>query len=402
MKYKIAYLGNQIAYAGGAMSLYLMVMSLDGKLFDRYLYSSNCDSVVMKDELEKELKEVKLLNIKQIVSVPGHKTSLLRFFLYRITAKKQAYKIINILIKNKIDILHINNSVFSHLYPYLKTYKNLKIVTHLREEIHYNGIGLIQKYIINNIFKYSDALISINQKEAEPFIHHHNLHVVPNPFDFSSLKAKLDLNETRRKLNINENTIVVGMLGRFTRNKGQLLFIEVIKEIIKMKEYKNVVFLIIGSQPPKPFWKRMAKKVLFKEDYAYKVMKAMNENNIKSKIKLIQYSYGNREYHQILDIVVRPSLYSDPWGRDIIESMALRKPIIATGKSEMFVKNGESGYLVYPINKTKIAEKIIELIDNPLQREKFGENGYNIVYKQCNTVTYSEKIENIYKKLLSI
>jgi glycosyltransferase involved in cell wall biosynthesis len=103
----------------------------------------------------------------------------------------------------------------------------------------------------------------------------------------------------------------------------------------------------------------------------------------------------------MFDIYVRPDNTAQPWGRDIIEAMALKKPVIATGTSEFYVENGVTGYLVPPKNPEKLAEKIFELINDPQKRLAMGEVGYTKIKSMCDLEEYGKKMIRIYDNLIS-
>ena len=101
-----------------------------------------------------------------------------------------------------------------------------------------------------------------------------------------------------------------------------------------------------------------------------------------------------------MNIIVRPAISGDPWGRDIIESMSLKKPIIATGISNFFVEDGLTGFLVSPKDSKNLANKILELINDPIKARIFGEVGYEKVKRMCDISSFGKKMDNIYQEVL--
>lgn len=93
-----------------------------------------------------------------------------------------------------------------------------------------------------------------------------------------------------------------------------------------------------------------------------------------NNVKIIPFTFEIYDYLSNIDIYVRPDLMGSPWGRDIIEAMALAKPIVATGFSEFYVENNKTGYLV-PVNDVEaMADKnyifdIISWIKNNFWRK---------------------------------
>lgn len=80
--------------------------------------------------------------------------------------------------------------------------------------------------------------------------------------------------------------------------------------------------------------------------------------------------------YAIADVVVLPSL-EEPFGRVLIEAMALRKPVVATwgGGVPEVVEDGKTGLLVPPGDATALAEAIVHLASDPELRQTLGEKG---------------------------
>ncbi len=102
------------------------------------------------------------------------------------------------------------------------------------------------------------------------------------------------------------------------------------------------------------------------------------------------------------DLVLMPSLCLDCFPRVNIEAMAAGKPVVGTcfgGTSEAVI-DGETGYIVNPLNVELIAEKIIDLLENPDKAKKFGQAGYDRVKREFTIEKQAEKTKQAYEKYL--
>lgn len=394
----IAFLGNQIAYGGGATSFYLLVKSICDSRFKKFVYASTIHSQEMKRKFFKHCEKVESIDIKEVKSSQTSLTSWSKYITAKLQAKNNALELINRIENDGASILHVNNSVFSHLYKYIKENSNIKIITHIRELITSNENSKVAKKIIKNIYTYSDAIIAISNNEVVPFHNFKELHIVPNPFDFS--KTKNIMNNFREKYNIDDNVVLIGMMSRFNRSKGHLLFLESLKEIKKSNlTEKSFKFILIGITKPTPVLKKILRRILLKNSYREEVLSYIDKNDLINDVILIPFTKSIFQILKALDIIVRPSLYCDPWGRDLIESMAFKKPIVATGNSEFYIENNVNGYLV---NKSSslLADKISLLINKENIRSDFGTRGYYKIKKMCDISNYGTKIEKVYHKLI--
>ena len=376
--------------------MYLLIKSVNSNEYDKLLYVISCRSEEMKTDFLKHCEKVELVKVGPIYNdQAGGKTSILSLMLKRLFPPKRFLKT---LLDNEIDILHINSSVFPHIQKFIKENSNIKIVTHVREMIPRYGLGLVQQYMISRIYRYSDAVIAISDNEAQYFIGHANLTIIPNPFDFSKIDQ---IKSTFRADNqFPADVVSVGMMGQFHKAKGHMDFLKALKIIIEGKESKfPFLFVLIGIYPEVSFLKLLLKRMLFKNDYRSEVLDYIKGNGLEKYVKIVPYSYRIFNILNAMDIMVRPSCAGDPWGRDIIESMAFGKPVVATGDSEYLVKEGVTGYLVPRQLPERLAEKILDLINNPQKRKVFGENGKERVLGMCDLSKYGSKIMKVYRNL---
>lgn len=391
----IAYLAHGTGHGGAGASLIILVRSINDKKIRKYLYVNRITKWKGIESFFKMFEKVELIQLPSIYNDLAGGNTPIEEFNKIITTPFNGF--IEKLKEDCIDLIHINTSVFPHIHKVIKDNTNIKIITHVREIIPKYGNGEVQKFMIQQILNYSDAIICISDNEAKPFHEHKNLHVLPNPFDFDEIT---NINPILRKsFSVKKDTVLIGMFGQFHKMKGQLLFLEILNHIKKQNKTKfDFKFVVIGCNI-NPYWKRLTKLLLNKPDYGHEFLTYIKKNKLEKHLILIPYVSNVFDYVSELDIVVRPSLSSDPWGRDIIESMALRKPIVATGDSEFYIKNNYSGFLVNKDNIDLISSKINELINDEKLRKLFGDRGRQIIEQKCNINNYQREIYKIYESV---
>jgi len=382
---KIAFLTNYISYGGAAKSLLLLIESLCNQNYKLYLFVVHCSSLEMKKEFEQYVEFVKLVNLPEIQSC---QTDSLKINRQNTNEKKLDLTQIEFFAEELnhlgIDILHINNSVFSAIYKTVRNRTDVKIISHIREWVDWDGIHQKQKYIIETIKNNSDAIICISNTEAQAFKQHPLLFTIPNPFDFQEIEY-IDKNTTniKSKLEIADNVFLVGMMGSFIRNKGAIDFLKALAYLKKDKvNIKDLKFIILGGMiDTKPnVVKQSLRKILGRNMFHYEIYKFLKKENLFNEVIFLSNRKNVLEIVNSFDIAVRPSYSGDPWGRDIIEYMALKKPVVATGSSEFFIKNGETGFLVPPEDYIELAEKIYWLYMNKNERIEMGQRAFNYVF----------------------
>jgi glycosyltransferase involved in cell wall biosynthesis len=103
-----------------------------------------------------------------------------------------------------------------------------------------------------------------------------------------------------------------------------------------------------------------------------------------------------------LDILLVPS-WHEPFGRSVIEAMAVGTPVIATnvgGPNEVLV-NRMTGLLLPPRHPRAWAEAVLELLEDPSDRTRIAENAAEAVRARFDRDQQIEEIAEVYHELCS-
>ena len=105
-------------------------------------------------------------------------------------------------------------------------------------------------------------------------------------------------------------------------------------------------------------------------------------------------------YYSRADVFVAPSVWDEPLGLVILESMACQTPVVVTRKGgiPLAVKDGYNGFFVRPRNSVEIVEKVNKLLDDSTMRYKMGQNARKSVEKKFSWETIGMKFEHMYVK----
>lgn len=390
---RLGILAHGLNFGGAGTSLYLLIKSIYRKNIQIYLYVPQIQSNEILNLVEGMGVTVRYVELKQLRNCQTDKSSMfdiIKALLY------PSNKFIEDIKADRINVLHINTSVYSHVLATIKKSLRIKIITHVRELIPNYGLGLLRNYVINNIRKYSDVIVAISNNEATAFQGHPRLCCMANPYDFDGIKNLHTEAVSNSKTN---GLITVGMMGQFSRSKGHLEFLEMVKYITDKN--KNYAFKILGvkdldeSRFYKPIRFLLNKKRLDQQVYEF-----IEINKLHDYVKLVPWKNNVNNEILDIDIMVRPSLSMDPWGRDVIESMALSKPIVAYGTSEFFIKNNKTGILVKKLDYRDLAEAVMDLGANRDLMQRMGANGREVIESMCNIDKYGQALFNIYNSLL--
>jgi glycosyltransferase involved in cell wall biosynthesis len=136
-----------------------------------------------------------------------------------------------------------------------------------------------------------------------------------------------------------EGDIVIGLIGRISRLKGQLLLLESFSELCK--KHANVRLVYIGSAPPG------------QNHFRENLSKRIEELNLTDKVSVLDFKSNLWPYYDAMDIVVVPSTEPESFGLVAAEAMLSLRPVIGSGFGGLteVIEDGKTGFLFAPDNE---------------------------------------------------
>lgn len=118
-----------------------------------------------------------------------------------------------------------------------------------------------------------------------------NVYLLNNAIDLNKFKYDENIRKKKRnELNISDDTLVIGHVGRFVEQKNHKFLIDIFNEI--HKEKKNSILLLAGQGP------------LMEE-----IKEKVNELGLKENVKFLGQRNDINDLYQVFDVFLLPSLY---------------------------------------------------------------------------------------------
>ena len=192
----------------------------------------------------------------------------------------------------------------------------------------------------------------------------------------------LDLMAYNRQCKNFNSPIKIGIIGRVTEQKGYEYFVKTAKIVTELRE--NIHFSMVGDGPD-----------------LVKIQNMIKESELTDKVKLLGYRSDIPDLLSEWDIYVQSSLW-EGLCLTVVEAIASGLPVVATnvGGIPESVIDGYNGYLVPPKDSKALADKIIELIDNPELRKTMGERSRRIAEEKYSLESMVKKMEELIDGLI--
>jgi L-malate glycosyltransferase len=168
--------------------------------------------------------------------------------------------------------------------------------------------------------------------------------VVHNAVDLARFDpASIDRDEARAALGeASESRLLLGVVAQLSPWKGQDTAIKALS--LLCREGIDAHLLLIGSA------KFVARSTRFdNRDYVDRLRELVTAEGLEDRVSWLGEREDVAQIIRALDVLLLPS-WEEPFGRTVIEAMALGVPVVATdvGGPREIIEDGREGYLVAP------------------------------------------------------
>ncbi|HTY58225.1 MAG TPA: glycosyltransferase family 4 protein [Bacteroidota bacterium] len=182
--------------------------------------------------------------------------------------------------------------------------------------------------------------------------------------------------------------IVIGFVGRFSPGKGHEELLQAAAEILPARP--DVRFLVAGEASAG------------EESYEREIRHMCTSLGLDGAVRFAGFRRDVPEVMSSFDILAFPS-HAESFGVVLIEAMAMELPVVSTNCDGVvdIVVEGETGLYVHPRASRELAAALLQLIDDPTMRRRFGVAGRRRVLELFDRRQQIDRLEKIYAGLLA-
>lgn len=171
---------------------------------------------------------------------------------------------------------------------------------------------------------------------------------------------QFDRAAVRRSLGLTGDEMVIGCVARLDPQKGYYHLFKALPLI--QQKVPNVKCILVGDEP------NLTRRNT--------VLGWVKELKVEKLVVLAGWQVRVFDYLAVMDVFCFPTLY-EAFGLALIEAMAMGLPIVASqvGGVPEIVKEGETGFLVPPMDHHAIADRVTKLLIDDELRRKMGSAG---------------------------
>ncbi len=262
------------------------------------------------------------------------------------------------------------------------------LVPHTLLRFPYRVYDLLFK---RSVAQSADAVVVSTEQEKLECVRYgideHRIHVIPsgvNAADFATVQ---------RTRPLRPETPVVLLVGRLARDRN----VELLLRALAPLKAQGVPFhaRIVGPEEKRT---KMSRGGYLKE-----LQRLTGQLGLTEDVTFVGPLRGQAllQAYVDADVFVYPSLYEN-FGNTVLEAAAAGLPILATptGVATDLIQDGKTGYLVSMTDPADLSRRLGELLDNPTERQRLGNEVRRVALRDYNWDAIVEQYVELYTRLL--
>jgi glycosyltransferase involved in cell wall biosynthesis len=380
--------GNDDGTIGGSyFSLLFLVAGLDQSRFTPLVVFSTENSLLPRFHATGARTLIVPVRVRARISGPvGRLIARARNF-YR-TYLVQPRRLARILRRERIDLVHLNNSIQrNHAWMLAARMAGVPCITHER--------GLRRSFPARDrrLARNLDAVICISNAVHENFVARGlgdlPLITIFNGLDPAQMQCTRAPEDVRAEIGVAPDARLIGIVGNIKPWKGQEVVIRAMG--LLREEFPDLACVLIGDSSPNA------------AAYREHVAALTRELGIASRVHITGFRNDVPNYINALEIQVHASIDPEPFGRVLLEAMALSKPLVASngGAVPEIVVHEHTGLLFEHGNPASLAAALRTLLADRPRAAAMGAAGRARLLTEFSIRRNLELTQELYERLLN-
>lgn len=341
----------------------------------------------LEDALAEQNVETHVLPLARLSRATYGVSGLLRLTRDVYVSLKEITRVLG---DRNVDLVHSNTLAVLSGAIWAKT-KSVPHIWHVHEMIVHPALvrktlpfvaNRLSSFVVCNSTATRDLLVSCEQGLNG------KTKVIWNGLDRNNQVDPLKASMLRTVAGLEPCDILVVLMGRVNRWKGQLLLIDAADKLWE-RGFRNITYLIVGSAPKG------------QEHFERALAERLTTAKVAERVKIQGFTRDVWPIWDACDIAVVPSTEPEPFGMVALEAMAAGRPVVAAGHGGLLdiVLNGQTGIVFEPGSAESLADAIQKLAVNHELRDQMGKAGRARWLRYFTTQKYVDAFEELYASI---
>jgi glycosyltransferase involved in cell wall biosynthesis len=206
--------------------------------------------------------------------------------------------------------------------------------------------------------------------------------------------AKIEREGARARLGLEDSTWVLGVVAQLTPWKAQD---DAIRVLARLRDDRQDAHLLLAGEV------KFAEAATRYDNAAFQrsLHRLADELGVTGNVRFLGEREDVPDIIRALDLLLVPS-WEEPFGRSVIEAMAMETPVIATnvGGTAEILQPGKEGLLLPPRSPDLWASEALRLLSDRTLRANMGRKGRETVTARFTRQAHVEAVLSAYRDVL--
>lgn len=296
---------------------------------------------------------------------------------------KAVFRLIGIIKKEKIDLIHAQTRITQVIAALVSKIIGVPYISTCH--------GFYKFRLNRKLFPcFGEVVIAVSRQvkdelENKLYIDQNKIRLIPHGIDIEKYSKAITLDEKnalKKKLNLKEDSFVLGSIGRFAPEKGHSFLISAFSLVAN--RHPNAELILVGEGRLKRDLLSQAKGL-----------------NLEGKIHFLGERYDLENIYPVMDVFCFPSL-RESFGFSVLEALASGVVVVASniGELKYLIEEGKNGFLCEPANPEALALKLNYLIENRDLLTQMSIEAKKITNKDFSIFRMAEDTIAVYKEAI--
>lgn len=284
-------------------------------------------------------------------------------------------------------LVHSNTTKMHLIAGAAARLRRLPVVWHMRDLLTESAA---RGWLARAVRRIRPEVIAISEAVAGQFAGLPcRVHLIPNGIPLERFAPGPPPENLREELGLPPGAPLACVVGRLTPWKGHQALLRAWMQVIEALPEARL--LVVGEVA---FWDAAYEQELRDLATALKVG---------DRVLWLGFRDDVADLLRLSDLLVLPSV-DEPFGRVIIEAMAVERPVVATASGGVpeIVVEGETGLLVPPHEHGPLAEAIVAVLGDPASAASMGVAGRKRALERFDVRRVASQVEGLYSELLGM
>jgi len=271
------------------------------------------------------------------------------------------------LLADGVNLIHTHQTtLLGSIVPWLWRFRNVALLATRHIMNNHDKRDIIHRLLYRRVefLIVMSHMLRKNVMETHAF-REKDIKVVNLGLDFDLFDPeKVNPSQQRAQWGADNDTLVIGLVGRIDLAKGQATFIRAAAGLLKnLRAGERLKFVIVGEETLGSV-----------SNHLDELKKMVSQFRLEEYVVFAGYQENIPEVMRAFDIFVMPSR-QEAFGLVAIEAMAMECPIVISngGSAEEIVGREEFGLTVRPNDAFDLQRQIRHMLDNPMERIQMGQ-----------------------------